>query len=562
MDENQRILLVFALSIGVFLLWGALFSKKLIPPPKSAPSPPERAASAPQPRAAGTLPAPAQLPVVEGVEARDIVIDGGGLYGVTLSTRGAVVKSWTLEKFRDENGHPLDVVNGAACETLGYPMSVNLLDPDLPAKLNKALYAATPGGATLKAPVKVEFVYSDGKVQTRKSFSFGRGYEVEAEVSVFDGQRYLPVDVSWPGGFGDHSLPYAQQEGQRQAVYSTQAKLEKVPERKVEGERTVPGPLDFAGLEDRYFVSIMFPGSAEQAFRFGRFPWSPPNWKEKDPPKPLDAMLGSAAAKPLTFRLFVAPKDMDVLRSVNPRLDGLVDFGWFSFFAKPLFLALRYIDERWVHNYGWAIVILTIFINLAVFPLKLKSIRSAQEMQRMAPMVKAIQDRYKQYKFNDPRKQKMQQEIMKLYQEHGINPLGGCLPMALQLPILYAFYAVLQQPIELRHAPWIWWIRDLSAPDTSQLLGLPVPILPLIMIVTMFIQQKMTPMATADPAQQRMMMITPIIFGIMFFRLASGLVLYFMTANLVGIAQQALLNRMMPAPPPPGIAGKAAERKG
>jgi YidC/Oxa1 family membrane protein insertase len=228
-----------------------------------------------------------------------------------------------------------------------------------------------------------------------------------------------------------------------------------------------------------------------------------------------------------------------------------VDFGWFAFVAKPLFLGLRFIYERWTHNYGWAIVILTVFINFAMFPLKLKSIRSAQEMQRVGPLVKSIQDKYKGYKFNDPRKQRMNEEVMKLYKEHNVNPLGGCLPMALQMPFLYGFYRVLDLPIELRHAPWILWITDLSAPDRYHPFGIPLPILPTVMVITMFIMQKMTPVASADPAQQRMMMLMPIFFGIMFYNFASGLVLYFLTANIVGILQQLLINKMMPIHQPP-----------
>src|SRR2546422_6464156 len=317
----------------------------------------------------------------------------------------------------------------------------------------------------------MEFVYSDGKIQARKKFSFGPSYQIEVESSVADGPQYLPVEVSWPGGFGDHSLPYAQQSALRQAVYHTTQDLVRVPERKVDEDRSIPGPLDYAGMEDRYFVNILFPGSQDQAFRFGRRALAPTDQKEKDAPKALTAMLGSPLSKPLTFRMFVAPKDIDVLRSASPPLEGLIDFGWFSFIAKPLFLAMRYVYDHWTHNYGWAIILLTIVINLAMFPLKLKSIQSAQKMQRIAPLVKSIQDRYKQYKFNDPRKQRMNQEVMKLYQEHGINPVGGCLPMALQIPFLYGFYNVLNQAIELRHAPWTLWIKDLSAPDRLPVFG-------------------------------------------------------------------------------------------
>ena len=151
----------------------------------------------------------------------------------------------------------------------------------------------------------------------------------------------------------------------------------------------------------------------------------------------------------------------------------------------------------------------------------------------------------------------MNEEVMKLYKEHNINPLGGCLPMVLQLPILYGFYRVLDLAIELRHAPWMW-IKDLSAPDRTHLFGLPLPILPTAIIITTFILQRMTPVATADPSQQRMMMIMPIFFGFIFFSLAAGLNLYYMTANIVGIAQQMLLNRMVPrTPPPPPPSGRA-----
>ncbi len=549
MDENKRVLLAFAISFAVLALWRAFFIKEVRPPSKTAQPAKAPAVSSLQPEA--KPPAPIPLPVTEGSKAEEIVVEGGDLYRVALSTQGAVVKSWILKKYPDEHQRPLDVVNSAACEKLGFPMSLSLDESALTSKLNAVLYVAEPRSASLKAPVKVEFVYSDGKVQARKQFDFGPGYEIRVEASVSDGQRYLPMGIAWPGGFGDHSLPYSQKQSVDQAVYATSENLTRVAERKVTDARLIPGPLVFAGLEDRYFVDILFPDSPDQGFRIGRQAWSPPDWKEKDPPRPLVALLGSPQPKPLAFRLFIAPKDLDVLRSAKPPLDRLVDFGWFGFVAKPLFVALRYIYDHWIHNYGWAIITLTVLINLTLFPLKLKSIRSAQEMQKIAPQVKSIQERYKQYKFNDPRRQRMNEEVMKLYREHNINPLGSCLPMALQLPFLYGFYNVLNLSIELRHAPWFAWVKDLSAPDHLY-------ILPTVMIITMFIVQKMTPMATADPAQQRMMMIMPIFFGIMFYNFASGLVLYWLTGNIVGIAQQAFINRRMPAPQPIPVPRKAS----
>jgi YidC/Oxa1 family membrane protein insertase len=434
-------------------------------------------------------------------------------------------------------------------------MSLSLPDPELTKRLNTALFVATPAGASLVAPAKVDLTYSDGKIQVRKQLSFGRDYEVRVEVSVFDGQRYLPVEVAWSGGFGDQSLPPRVKSSVSHIIYGTSEKLENVAQQKLDEDRTIPGPLQMAGLVDRYFISLFLPDSPDQiSFRIGRRVWDPPNWKEKEKPKEAFAALASQQPKPLAFRLFVGPKDLDVLRAINPPLDRLVDYGWFSIVAKPLFLGLRYLHDRWTHNYGWAIVLLTVLINLAMFPLKLKSIRSAQEMQRISPIVKGIQEKYKGYKFNDPRKQRMNQEVMKLYQEHHINPLGGCLPMVLQLPFLYGFYRVLDLSIELRHAPWFAWIKDLSAPDHLY-------ILPTLMIITTFIMQKMTPMASADPAQQRMMMIMPIVFGIMFYNFASGLVLYWLTGTVVGIAQQAFINRIMPLPQPVPVARKAASAR-
>jgi YidC/Oxa1 family membrane protein insertase len=223
---------------------------------------------------------------------------------------------------------------------------------------------------------------------------------------------------------------------------------------------------------------------------------------------------------------------------------------------------LRYIEEHWVHNYGWAIVLLTLIITTAMFPLKLKSLRSAQEMQKVAPIVKGIQDKYKSYKLNDPRKQKMNEEVMKVYSEHGINPLGGCLPMLLQMPILYGFYRVLDIAIELRHAPWIWWVKDLSSPDRLNVMGFSIPVLVILMTIASFVLQRMTPMATVDPSQQRMMMFMPIMFAFMFYRLASGMVLYWLTSSVVQILQQVYINRRMPHPPSPPVPRKPAEAKG
>jgi YidC/Oxa1 family membrane protein insertase len=564
-EQNQRILLAFALAFGVLILWRIFFLKPLPPAPKPSPVakiPPTRQPAAPVPDISSSL------GVQQGSNAEEIVVEGD-LYRITLSTQGALVKSWVLKKYKDEKGEPLDVVNQAACDQLGYPLGLRVADQALNEKLNGALFVAQSGGpasgqarSTLRAPAELTFIYSDGQVEARKQFSFGLNYEIHVQASVREGHSYLPASVVWSGGFGDYSLPFKVREAVAQAVYGSVGNITKVVQRKLNEDRTIPGPLEFAGLEDRYFADIFLPDSPETELRLSRQTWNPKDWTEKEPPKPLLATLLNPQPQPLAFRLFVGPKDLDVLRSVKPPLDGLVDFGWFTVVAKPLFMALDYIHDHWVHNYGWAIVILTLIINLALFPMKLKSIRSAQEMQRVAPLVKEIQEKYKNYKMNDPRKQRMNEEMMKLYKDHGINPLGGCLPMVVQLPFLYGFYRVLDLSIELRHAPWIGCVKDLAMPDQCHLFGIPVPLLPTVMIVTMFILQKMTPVTSADPAQQRMMMFMPLIFGIMFYNFAAGLVLYWLTGNIVGILQQVVINKWMaPVPHKLPVAKKAVSVK-
>jgi YidC/Oxa1 family membrane protein insertase len=552
-DQEKRVLAAFALSFLMLLLWRVFFFKEPPPTPssKSNFATQSQPTTEKTPSAVVSPPLPPTMPVIEGRKPEDIIVEND-LYKVTFFTRGAVAQSWILKKYRDAKEAPLDVIDDEACGKLGFPMSLSVAEGELASKLNSALYVATPSGAALKPPVKVEFTYSDGKVQAHKAFTFGTGYEVHGEVSVMEGGHYLPVEVAWSGGFGDHSLAPSVINTYTLGVYGSIGDLTTVAQRKLTSDRLVAAPFQLAGLEDRYFAGIFLSDSADETFRLSRRTWTPTDWigKDSDKPSPIFAQMGQPQPKPLAFRLFVGPKDLDVLRAERPPLDSLVDFGWFAFVAKPLFLGLRFIEDRWVHNYGWAIVILTVFINFALFPLKLKSIRSAQEMQRIGPLVKSIQDKYKHLKFNDPKKARMNEEMMKLYKEHGVNPLGGCLPMALQLPFLYGFYRVLDLPIELRHAPWILWITDLSAPDKFHPFGIPVPILPTLLVISMFIMQKMTPVATADPAQQRMMMLMPLIIGFMFYNFASGLVLYFLTANIVGILQQLMINKLMPMPQP------------
>jgi YidC/Oxa1 family membrane protein insertase len=231
----------------------------------------------------------------------------------------------------------------------------------------------------------------------------------------------------------------------------------------------------------------------------------------------------------------------------------VVDWGWFFFIAKPLFQSLNYVNDKWVHNYGWSIVVVTILINTLLLPLKVANVKSMKKMSALQPQVKEIQNKYANLPMRDPRRQQQQAEMMDLYKKHGVNPLGGCVPMLLQFPFLFAFYKVLTVAIEMRGASWLW-VTDLSQPE-----NLAIRVLPLATIATQFVIQRMTPAQPgADPQQQRIMQFMPLMFIFIFYSVASGLVLYWLTGNVVGIAQQWLLNKAMHVDQP-AVAVKAPE---
>jgi YidC/Oxa1 family membrane protein insertase len=192
--------------------------------------------------------------------------------------------------------------------------------------------------------------------------------------------------------------------------------------------------------------------------------------------------------------------------------------------------------HRYIGNYGWSIILLTVVLNLVLFPLRLKQQVSMLKMQKIQPHMKRLQDQYKKLKPNDPRRTQVQTDMMNLYKEHGVNPMGGCLPLLLQMPLLFGFYAALAYSIELRRAPWIFWIKDLSQPD-------PYYVIPIAMAVAMFVQQKLTPTANVDPAQAKMMMVMPLVFSFMFINYGSGLALYWLTGSIIGLGQQIFINK-------------------
>jgi YidC/Oxa1 family membrane protein insertase len=301
------------------------------------------------------------------------------------------------------------------------------------------------------------------------------------------------------------------------------------------GPVNADGQFSFAGLSDQYFAVAFLPpvDSNLQTTTYDDVVSTTVNSSEE--PYPGVAVGGGSRNQ---FGVFVGPKELNLLHQVNPKLDGIIEWGWFGIFAKPLFIVLHYLNDRLIHNYGWAIVLLTIIINIATFPLKLSSLKSSRKMQAMQPELKKLNDKYKGIGMSDPRSQQKQAEMMDLYKKHGVNPVGGCVPLLIQMPFIYAFYKVLDVSISLRHAPWLW------VPDLSQHEPFGIHFLPLIMVVTSYALQKMTPPpATTDPNQQKMMQFMPLMYLFIFWSLSSGVVLYWLTSNIVGLAQQWFFNK-------------------
>jgi YidC/Oxa1 family membrane protein insertase len=551
---EKRMLLAFIL-MGLVLFLTQYLYQPAAPRPKSSPGPAPAPAAAPRETApAAQAPAP-ELPAgnVAAAEEQLYTVETD-LYRVVFSNRGAVVRSWVLKKYRDNQGRPLDLVDAAGAEKTSWPFSVDAAAANGP-DWNQLLCVAQPSADGLG----VTFEYAGPEAALRKSFRFQKDrYLVDISSAVAARGKPVPHVLTWRGGFGDHSITNHAAHLHTLRFDLAQNKLI-VEEAKAakNGPAAHSGAFSFAGIEDKYFAAVALP-EGPRSFELRTYSDRRAPAENASEVAYLGAGIGGAAEN--RFSMFVGPKDIGILRSVNPKLEQVVDFGWFSFIAKPLFLSINWINHRWVHNYGWSIVLVTIIINFLMLPLKYTSLRSMKKMQALQPQIQAINEKYKGISLRDPRKSEQQQEIMELYKKHGVNPMGGCMPMLLQLPFFFAFYKVLTVAIELRGAEWLW-VKDLSEPEQ-----IPIRILPIAMIISQFIMQKMTPTTMSDPTQQRMMMLMPLVFGFMFYGLSSGLVLYWLTGNLVGIAQQWFFNKIggpapAPAAPPQPAKTKKKTRK-
>ena len=553
----ERRFLIALILMGLILFLTQYLYKPAGPLPKSTPTAqtePQPAVETPAPpKEVKAIPAAAKAVGQVSASKEETQIIDTDLYRVVLSNRGAVVTSWVLKKYKDGTGKPLDLVNAGAAPKTGFPFSLAFDKQAPPANVNQALFAAQPAPNGLG----VDYEFSDGQTIVKKSFLFVKDrYLLDVSSSVAVDGKELPHVLTWRGGFGDHvpqnhaaSLHSLHFDLAQNKLLVEQAKAAK------NGPVSASGSYSFAGIEDTYFAAVALPDD-HSSFEIRTFSdqVSPAPGAAETPY--LGAGIGGSGEN--RFSMFVGPKDIDILKRVNPKLEQVVNFGWFGIIAKPLFLAVSWVNNRFVHDYGWAIVLVTVVINFLLLPLKYTSLKSMKKMQLLQPQIAEINAKYKGIGMRDPRKAEQNQEVMDLYKKNSVNPMGGCMPMMLPIPFFIAFYTVLTVTIEMRGAHWLW-VTDLSQPE-----HIPIRILPLTMIVTQFIMQKMTPATTMDPAQQKMMMFMPLMFGFMFYGLSSGVVLYWLTGNVVGIAQQMLFNKIsapaLALPPPPKAAKKSGRK--
>jgi YidC/Oxa1 family membrane protein insertase len=562
--NEKRLMLVFLLAFIVMLALQPLL-KKYFPQPV-APSSQQSQPAQTQPAATTTAAtaAPAAIPgnvVTKQAAGETETVIENDLYRITFTNRGAQVKSWILKKFdNDAQNGPLDLVNPAAAEKYGYPLSLWTYDESLRGRLSAVLYVASREGRQT-SPTTVTFEYADQDLVVRKTFGFDSTYIVNVDTSVIYKGSAVAALPAWPAGFGSQTTPAFYAAGL--IDYQFNKDIVRLPIRcgwtvfskctDISGGKTISGPFHWAGPTDLYFAAVFIPDdpnstamvTLRNSMSVARDP-DKPDSKEVANVDVLGAAVGNLHGA-TSERVFVGPKELEVLEKVpvpgvtDNDLNGLVDFGWWSLIAKPLFVWLKWTHSHffagWTSGWGWAIILQTLIISLALLPLRITQMKSMLKMQRVAPQIKAIQERYKKYSLRDPRKAPMNEEISALYKKEGVNPAGGCLPMLVQFPFLIAYYRMLGAALDLRHAHWLW-IKDLSAAE-------PFPfILPILMIVSMLVVQRMTPQAGMDPAQQRMMTVMmPLMMGFIFFRLAAGLNLYYAEANLISIAQQAVMNR-------------------
>ena len=551
---EKRLLLAFVLSAAILLAWSVIF------PPPQRPVAPEHVPAADMQEQAEGRDSPVESAVSsedvapaqqeEPIEPTDELVEAAaeervdlanGVMDVVISNRGAAVTSYRLLGYDGDDGQPLDLVQTVPLDSVARPLQLITAEgPD------NALYLVERfGGGAI-------FRWSDGRgnqVEKRVALT-GDSYGLDVEIQAMGALSASRVSV----GTGMRDLAEVEQNSRLalwgEGVIMADGEVNRLKRRKVK-ERQILAPMSvtFAGFEDAYFFNLLRPSSGVEEV------WIEPLEFAVAEEETQKVLRISAALSRGQFRgqLLGAPKEYDLLQEIDHGVEKTLDFGLFGPISVFFLKALRWIYGH-VGNYGAAIILLTLGIRILLFPLMHTSTVSMRKMAKVQPKVKEIQAKHKKKKSDPQARAKMNQEMMALYKEEGVNPMAGCLPLLVQLPLLWALYKLFLSAIELRHAPFIWWITDLSAKD-------PLYVTPVLMTATMWLQQRLAPQA-GDPQQQRLMRMMPLIFGIMFLQFPSGLVLYWLANNVITIIQQEITLHIVGERKRGGGGAKKKARKG
>ena len=471
----------------------------------------------------------------------DITVDTP-LYTAVFSENGGGVKSFLLKKYREDNtpdSGPMQLVKTNRSEELPH-----IFTPF--AKTRAALPAYDADKENLKLDDQADKQSLSMRAELNglelvRTLTFDpASYAFDVTITMRNTSAHA-VEIS-PALY-QTNLPFSKTKSFSRyqfggpAYYTTDDGLTEIKAKKLaEGPQVFRGKIQWAAYEDNYFISAAIPLTPTDRTVKAQAIGKKVITVLEDP----SAVLPAGGEQTLTYKIYLGPKKLSILEATDHNLSKAVNFGWFDALARPTLWLLNFL-YGYVHNYGVAIILVTIFIKLLFWPITQKGMKSMKNMQKLQPKIAKLKEKYK----DDPTK--MNQEMMTLYKTYKVNPLGGCLPMVIQIPVFFALYKVLLQAIELRHAPFMLWITDLSAPDRLPIgVDIPylggIPVLTLLMGASMFLQQKMTP-STGDPTQQKIMMMLPLIFTFMFVNFPSGLVLYWFVNNLLSILQQQLINK-------------------
>jgi YidC/Oxa1 family membrane protein insertase len=551
---ERRVFIAISLSILVIYAYQVYLAPRPDPAKASRPAPAAAPADTPSPSGVTTAPQPnlpveaAPAPITADTNEHEIVVETAKVQAV-ITNRGGRILHWRLKEYPDPGGKPVDLVPSNLPAAEARPFSLAVDDPGVTRRLNESLYRVSGAGAgrvdATRSPVTLTFEFQDeAGLHARKEIRFEPdSYLVTLSSDVRLGAQRLTPAIQWGPGLGDLGAAtaggsfftgnYVQPPS---AIFHRDGEVERITPDKVGESPAHEAAFLFAGVDDHYFlVAALEPGQSRLEYKAVTVAES----EGMERRLVVHSIRPADASRPI--RYFAGPKQLETLQGagINGQLANAINFGIFTWLVIPLLHSLTWV-YGFIGNYGWSIIILTILINLVMFPLRHKSLVSMRKTQAIMPLVKGIQERYADLKMTDPARQKMNTEIMNLYREKGVNPAAGCVPMLLTMPVLFAFYSMLSQAIELRGADFGWWIHDLSLKD-------PFYVTPLLMGATMFWQMWMSP-TTVDPAQQRMMMFMPVVFTVMFLGFPSGLAIYYLVSNLCQIAQQYATNRLVGPP--------------